>query len=218
MLFIAFYPKKEAVDSRPFEGTSNDYTSSARIVGGEELFREIGGGQRYDSLARDLFVFGKSQIDDYKKADAIVGFEIKSALTVRSNEIDFSGNYGSSKDRILVKLIKRPNGRLTSSIKNEKTGVSIDQDLPSNSKRNSFIATLPLIDQNYTIEYLAQEDIILISIYERNQSIGDVAYQRVLNETGESAGSNTISMSFPPPAEYEQSPDYRATETFDQGD
>jgi len=202
MLVVLFGgDKKAGVDTVPFEGSSQDYSLRARIIGGEELFKLVAGGKRYDSLSEDLYVFGSTAYEEYKKDDVeVIGFTLSSEVKKESDTVTFSGEFGSSSNTVTVSLELLKNSRLKSSITDTKTKLNIDQKLPSNSKFNSYIAKLPIIGDGYTAGYSASDGKISIQLDDRDPALSQRAFDDIQKEVDDgSYDSKQIQIIFPPP-------------------
>ncbi len=164
--FLAILGRREKIDTPPEEGTAADYTTQARVIGGEELFVELEGDARYDSFIEDLFVFGEKNYEEYKNSDKVIGFKLDDKPKREGEELVFTGKYGSSGNTISIRLQKLPNSRLKTQITDTKSGVNIDAELPSNSPRNQYIATLPVQSATYAISYHLAQDSFIIDLYD----------------------------------------------------
>ena len=142
------------IDKLPEEGYSVNYTTQARIVNGEELFRMLEGADKYDAFSKDLQLFAKTAYTSYKEDPGkVIGFQIASDISDTGDKISFTGNYGSTKNKISIAITLQKHNRIHVSITDEKTKLNLDEELPSNSKRNTFIATLPVNAANYVLDF-----------------------------------------------------------------
>ena len=131
----------------------------------EDLYRLIDNDGQFTALREDLGVFGRKNVKNYKSNKVTdVIFSIKNKATSKDNKISVEGKYKESKDTIAITLTKLNNDRAYVSITDKKTKISIDSELPSNSKRNQFIGSLPLKKDNYSISYLKATDEFFVAI------------------------------------------------------
>lgn len=166
LIGFAMRNRTAEVDVIP-EGTDTDFSTHASIVDGEELLQNIGSLDGFEALSRDLFVFGRAAYEAYKAdTSGVIGFRVTSDVNKDGNALEFEGRYGSSGNKIAVRVKVLRNNRLTVSITDTKTSLNIDGSLPSNGKRNQFIGTMPLFTDNYSIEYIELSDSFLLALYE----------------------------------------------------
>jgi hypothetical protein len=147
---------------------TTEYTPSdapAVMNDSEDLYRLIDNDEQFTALREDLGVFGRKNIKNYKSNKVVdVIFGVKNKATKKDNKISFEGKYEESKNTIAIVLTKLDNDRAYVSITDKKTKISIDSELPSNSKRNQFIGSLPLKKDTYSISYLKATDEFFIAI------------------------------------------------------
>lgn len=153
ILFSLLAPGK-SIDVAASDEDLAYYSTRARLYEGSELFKAIGEKQ-YDQLSMDVYLFGKNTYKAYRSGSKhVVGFLInRESLTKRDSKISFEGKYGSSSSSIKVAVELLKNERIKTSIKDVGLNNNIDQKLPSNSKTNKFIASLPFVSKSYSIYY-----------------------------------------------------------------
>lgn len=190
-------PRTNEADQFPLEGSDADYTTEARILGGEELVREIG-LQRYRMLTRDIHVYGKQEYSVYAKGKTeTIGFIIETSRNI-GNQIVVTGKFGSSKDKIELWLTELDNRQIETEIRNITRKETFKNELPSNTKINHFISRLPITNDGYYIDYDPAKDGITVFLDERNPDLADRALAYISEQIGEPAeGNNRISISFP---------------------
>jgi len=205
VLVITNLTGKENIDILPEESSEIDYGSQARIIDGEELFDSLGGPEPYDSLSKDLFVFAKTAYPEYKNNDTkVVGFKLTSEISITLEDISFKGKYGSSNNDIVVRVKLLKNKRIKTTITDKKTALNVDSSLPSNTSRNQFIGTLPILNDNFSIEYNEADDKFLLSLFSEDSSILDSSIEEAskiittsLGITGlENAGLDILRVGF----------------------
>ncbi len=198
LLLIA---KPQDIDQPPEEGTNTDYSVAARIVDGENLFYQLGGGSRFDSLAKDLYTYAKSNYENYKNnPDKVVGFKVEE-ITENDLDITIYGRYGSSKNRIQIQIKLLNNNRQHVSVVDTVTKINIDEQLASNNSRNEYIATLPKTENGYSVEYVEKTDSVVINLYDRDPALAEQAYKDLLNIVGaEYSEGQLLIVNFPPPS------------------
>lgn len=181
LVFSAFRNSSTDIDTYPEEGSSQDYTTHARIVEKKpKLFTALGGDTRYDSLSQDLYSFGKTAYAKYKENSVdVIGFSVDGDIEQKGEVISFKGNYGASENSVNVVVEKLPNLRIKLSITDTKTNLNIDTSLRSNSKMNTYIATLPKTYDGFSVEYSRVSDKVFINLFERDPTLLTVAYSEI---------------------------------------
>jgi hypothetical protein len=188
-LGTAFRPKQN-IDRIPEEGSSRDYKIEANIENGKDLLYALGGLNRYGSLAADLKFYANNSYKQYADVKKVVGFEVKNALKNDGDTITFEGNFGSVGNKITVQVTLLNNQRLKTSITDQKTKKSIDDKLPSNSKRNKYIATLPIQTQDFDISYDQTTEQFVATVYERSISAQNKAASTLKTALGDEQFKN----------------------------
>lgn len=107
-----------------------------------------------DQLKNDLAYYARKTLPNYgyEKQPGVV-FTLTTDPIVNGMNVSFKGKFKGVKDNISVSYEKLNNERIKTSVKNDKTGKSIDSELPSNSARNIFISSLPINTTQYSIVY-----------------------------------------------------------------
>jgi hypothetical protein len=175
---------KPNIDTLPEDGSSADYSVQARIIEGDELYKKLDGGLRYDQLSKDLLVFAKKQYPEYASPDKVVGFDPDDTISSDGDIVKINGKFGSSNNTIYIEITKLKNFRIRTSITDQKTRANIDPELPSNSKRNQLIAGLPLSTEFYTVDYKPDQDSFLLTIYSRDRTIVDASVAELATKLG----------------------------------
>lgn len=175
-----------------------DYKTQANIVGGDVLLDYFVHWETVDALTRDLHTFGRAAYDAYKNDGAKpVGFKITPPIIKENDIITFGGRYGSSENKVAVEVKLLNSKRMDISITDIVTGFNMDDKLPSNSKVNHFIGSLPIFGDGYNITYVSGNT-INIGLYFRDPNLRDSAYQTIIDKLGEEEAQKLdITVSFP---------------------
>ncbi len=201
LLFSIFSGNSNSsVDSYPIEGSDQDYSTRARLINSEELFKQLSGDQRYDAVSEDLYVFAKTGYSVYKdNTPDVIGFVLAGSSQKKGSTVSFTGNYGAIKNKITVTVTILGNDRITTSITDTKTKLNIDSKLPSNKKINKYISELPKTGENYVAEYARSSDSITIFLNERKPELLDkaIADIRTYIDDG-SYDDDRVEVLFPP--------------------
>ncbi len=195
---ISIKSQKPNIDTWPKESTQEDFTKVARIYEGSTILEDIGGQNQYGAFTRDLKVYAQSNFPEYADETKIVGFIIKGKIKKSGATLSFHGEYGASADRIDVTIIKQNNTRISSSIVDSKTKHNIDEALPSNSALDTYISTLPLYNNNYSVEFDNDSQKITVYQYERNPDIATAIQDDLKKQLGDSYDQDMFLFLFPP--------------------
>ena len=201
LLFSIFSSNSNgSIDSYPIEGSDQDYSKRARLVNSEDLFKQLGGDKRYDSLSEDLYVFATSAYAKYKTdKPEVIGFVLSGKSIKKDDTITFEGTYGAVKNKVKVGVSIKKNDRITTSIVDTKTKFTIDTSLPSNRKINKYISELPKSEETYIAEYVRSTDKISIFINERRPELLEKALADIESYIDDgSYESDRIEILFPP--------------------
>lgn len=140
-------------------------TSPAVISNSELLYETLDNVQQYGSVRRDItkyrdeaMIFELSDDGPTNRSFVVLGDTVVDNGTIR-----FEGSYYGSSDVIAVSIKKLANDRIETSITNLKNEGNIDSMLPSNSKRNKFIASLPIETSTYQLLYSTEANLFVIT-------------------------------------------------------
>lgn len=155
----------------------------AVISKGEDLYAAIG-AVRYEQLRNDLTAYAR---EVEKSTDKEVAYEINSKITTKGETVTFSCKYnGSPNHKIDVSIQKLNNDRQKLTFISSKTkSNNFDAKLSSNSARNTFIASLPVTADLYSIDYDAKSETIVVSLGEHSlvaRNTADAALKSALGE------------------------------------
>lgn len=167
-VLMVVYFGKENIDMAPKEEGSIqlDYSKSVNLVDGEEVLNKLGNYIAYDKLREDLHYFAKDHYEVYKtNANKVVGFKVNSkSVKQNDNKLEFKGNYGSVTQDINVSIEILNNNNIKVSITDSKDKYNIDDKLPSNSKVEQFIGSLPYISTEFSVSYSKKEYKIIVKL------------------------------------------------------
>lgn len=184
LLVLVSTNKKNDIDVLPEEVSSINYSDKAVIKNSKLLLPSLGSTVRYELLAKDLYYYGKNSYDSYKKDKAVIGFEVTSDIKKNGDSLSFEGHFGANNNKILVVVKKLNNLRLYTTITNNKTEKNLDTSLPSNNKRNQFIATLPIAKDNFSISYDSSTDSFTLNLHEGTSAVLDKAGEYLASSIG----------------------------------
>lgn len=198
LLIILSIIGDKSLNRRQNSGDFASPTSSAYIVYKDAPYLPTK-NRASDALVRDdLAFYARQTIPAYDPTkNPTVVFNVSEFSTVDVDTVTFSGKFEEYKKSIKVTVKKLKNDQIKTNIKADKTDVNIDDSLPSNNKKHQFIASLPLGDPEYTVSYLPDSDILLITIFKRDQAIGDRAYDAIKTALGDEFRDDQVSISFP---------------------
>ena len=174
--------------------TGGEYSPTndvAYFVDSTNLYKALG-GRRFNYLQLDLRAHFNDIVKGYNKP---VNFSVASVIT-NDKTITIEGKYQDKvgNTKIEVKLLN--NERIDVVM---VTGKKSNRDiLPSNSKINRYISTLPITGPDYTIDFLLSDNTIVISIYDRDPAIAERAKATIVQAVGkEQVDKQQITVSFP---------------------
>lgn len=182
---LAIYGSRpESIDKLGEDSTIDKY-SQAQIVNGEELLQQLKSVDAYEDLSRDLFVFAQSEYTEYNKIPGkVVGFKVISSVTRNEKAVSFEGEYGSVKHKIAVSIELLNYSKMKVSITDKKTNSSVNDKLPSNSRLNLFIGSLPYRSDDFAIEYNQSTDSYTIRALSDAADLRAKATSYILSGTG----------------------------------
>ncbi|MCA9347171.1 hypothetical protein KC930_01160 [Candidatus Saccharibacteria bacterium] len=160
-----------------------------------------------DNLLRDdvAYFARKTMKDKYDNGKNVaVVFNVSSESSNDSTgEITLAGKFDKSKDKITIIASRTSNDRIKNHINNDSKNTSIDSELPSASKLNAFIATLPYQASNYYIEYIAKDSTINLLMGEKDPVAFQEAQNLIKDKTGvDDLSTISYSYSYPTGVEY----------------
>lgn len=174
--------------------TGGDYSPNnnvAYFVDSSELYKAVG-SRRFNYLQLDLRAHFNDIIKDYNKP---VNFTVTSVVA-KQGTVVIEGSYQAKLGKTIIEVKLLNNERLDVTIGSGKK--SNHDILPSNSKINKYIASLPITGPDYTIDFLLSDNTIVISIFDRDPAISERALATIVQAVGkEEANKQQITVSFP---------------------
>jgi hypothetical protein len=162
-------------DSKKQQPSSNYFPTyaPATLPKSEKLYTSLG-AIRFEQLRNDLTLVAR---DTYKSTNDDVVFEIADLTEKNEGPIVFTAKYlGTPSFSLDISATRLPNDRLGLTFKDKKSGdTSMSNILKSNSKRNTYIATLPVSQELFTIEFDATNDTFVVALGERSKAARDAA-------------------------------------------
>lgn len=197
LMVLAFIPRGVNIDRLPEESSEMNYDTSANIHEGLDLLKVIG-ASRFNQFSRDLFVFAKDNYKQYQ-SDKVVGFMLISPIKQSGEFVSFKGRYGSVSNKIDISLELKNNDRLRTSITDTKNKTNIDDKLPSNTRLNQYVATLPINEGDYLVQYKPVDDIIEITLFLREPLLANEVVLRIKESVGDELTDDKYRITFPTP-------------------
>lgn len=145
----------------------------ATLPKSDKLYTNLG-AVRFDQLRNDLTLVAR---DTYKSTSDDVVFETSDINEKDQSKVQFIAKYlGTPSFTLEITASKLPNDRVGLVFKDKKSGdTSMNSLLKSNSKRNAYIATLPVTGELYYIEFDSINDTFVVSLGERSKAARDAA-------------------------------------------
>ena len=172
------------------------------ISNGEDLEAVLSESVQYLALSQDLDVFADKGLGAGPTTEDHTNvFTIKSGVSEKDEVISFKGGYENPGVVVLVTIKQLKNNRLSVSITGAKDNTNIDSQLPSNSKKNKFIATLPIVNQDYGIYYYSDTDKISIEVFgEYTAEKRDAALNELRINIGKTLTEQDYDLYYTPPS------------------
>lgn len=147
-------------------------TSGAFMVYKDAPYLPFGSTVSNNMLRDDLAYYARSTYPDEYNPNRQPSVVFNLADTPKKSEksLEFSGGYEKVKAKFDVKVELLSNGRIKTSIVDTKTNRNINSELPSNSKQNQFIASLPITTGSYRLSFSGSGDKDKITIRLNDQS------------------------------------------------
>ncbi len=145
----------------------------ATLPKSEKLYTSLG-AIRFEQLRNDLTLVAR---DAYKSTTDDVVYEVSGIEEKNGGPVSFTAKYlGAPGYTLAVSATKLPNDRIGLKFTDKKTNDSnMSNSLRSNSPRNAYIATLPVTQELFTIEFDATNDTLVVSLGERSKAARDAA-------------------------------------------
>lgn len=158
------------------------------LTGDNSIYEKLDTYQ-YTILREDLKYIAVNYINKYKKLDTEIVFEVSS--TEDSDQLVISGKFTQDKTIYTTTIVRRPNSRLSNTVISGTEKI-YKEELPSNSKRNNFIAVLPYENDDYIINYEAIKDSFVVSLYAIQAGENAISYIRL--GVGESTVDDNVEL------------------------
>lgn len=125
-------------------------------------------------LSKDIAYYARNFLTPYKsKQEEVVLFQLAKENYKEGDFNILRGKLTKNKDQIEIRYKELKNSRVNVIIKDLKTKKEESSSLPSNSKRNMYISTLPVNTDVYSIDYLVQSDTFTILLSSLDDTIAD---------------------------------------------
>ena len=165
-------------------------TSAAFIVYKDSAYLPLKTIDANNMLRADVAYFARKMFDKYNpKKQPSVRFDVTKKPSDISGGVIFKGRFEKVSSGITIQVNELANNQIKTSIKVDKSGENIDNELPSNSKKNVFIRKLPIISNDYRIYYALDTEKITIRLY-GDYSIGKK--QSALAEISKTLGNEFL--------------------------
>lgn len=171
---ISTTTKNNGITELP-EGTSIDIINEAYLheTSGEHTIAEyVVSDKAFSGIKTDFKLFAKDTYEQYQEEDTVVIFNV-SNTKIEDEVLVAYGKFAQEENEVESRIRLLNNERIEISIRDVDSGKTMDENLPSNSQLNQYIATLPVSKENYTAEYKRFSEIILVSFNSRNSSLRD---------------------------------------------
>lgn len=163
----------------------SETTGSALFKGGEDLYTIIGSDKVFTALKNDIAVFGRNTIDEYFTGSLkdIVFIVDKKSVKKNDQTISFSGAFKAQNRQTSVTIELKKNNKFYLSITGPDEE-NIDSTLPSNSRRNQFIGSLPIEKSGFIIDHVSSLDSFTLTITSGLDSDASLAVEELKSGLG----------------------------------
>ena len=136
-------------------------------------------------LGEDIAYYARSFMNPYKtKESEPVLFSLSKEKYTDGEYNVLKGSLTKNKDQLEFRYRELKNSRVSVIIKNLKSKKEESNSLPSNSKRNKYISSLPINTDIYSIDYLVQSDTFTILISSLDDSVAGTAINDFQSKLG----------------------------------
>jgi hypothetical protein len=176
---------KKDIDIVPINGYAPLYNQAVVLTNDNKMFEVLPDNILIEAIRKDMYVYGQNKYPKYNVEGKIIGFDLQKVYKPRTDTVEIVGKYGSSSDTIIATFKLLANERLDASIRSSGDKEGIDSYLPSNSVKNKFIASLPIvIDDSYSIGFVANPDIFVVELDEPNPETESIIISYIKTSTG----------------------------------
>lgn len=193
-------PFKSAEERKTTEYIQQD--SPVAISNGSEVYSVIG-DRRYLNFRADLRALANS----VKVSDPLSTFEVTKVTSSNKSggSVSFEGRFNGEKDRYSFEIQTRNNDRMEIKAIKIDSKQDVSETLPSNSKMNKYIATLPTEGTDYSINYVLNDGSFVIQLFSDTVATREKAAKELQEGIGVSSLA-TISYSYFFPTNIEDDP------------
>ena len=171
-----------------FGGEKVNPDSPATLVYADNVYQPTGYGPVDSQIAADMAYFARHVYTDKYNPDKFpaVNFDVSGKPSASDGTVSFEGKYERVKAKIKVTVRQLSNDRVETSITDTSTNKSINNELPSNSKINKYIATLPYKNTGYRIYFAIDTQRVTISLFgDFNETYRQAAVNELKSKTSE---------------------------------
>lgn len=170
--------------------------SGAFLVYEDSVYSPFGSFKADDAIRDDIAFFANQTVEAYESpVDVGVVFIVDKYEPVKNNIISFSGKFSEAKGTATVTAERLPYDIVKVSISWE--GRNIDDQLPSASAKNQYIATLPIEEKTYQIAYSPDTDQFIITPTVTGDKPVQDATKVIKEKLGDAYTEESITINYP---------------------
>jgi hypothetical protein len=156
----------------------------ATLINSDELVNKAGGGS-YIFISRDLDYFARHTVAVYKNSPNLaITFKVTKASRGGQN-IYYEGFFTeASHEKISGHAVGANYDRIHDSITNTKNNANIDSSLPSNTRDNAFIGSLPYTNGAFSISYNPTVEAFKVTVLTADPTAEQKATDYILSNSG----------------------------------
>jgi hypothetical protein len=186
-------------------GKGTEYTppdSPAILSESEHLYEQLGSDYRFSALRVDLAYFARATIAEYRTGSVNeIVFKVIGNIEKSDNTLSFNGEFSAGNTPVNIVIGLKNYDRMLVSITNKNNQTNIDSELPSNSKLNKFISTLPIDKNGYHIGYSSSDESFEVNLYISDSGLIAEAQQVIKEGLGlETLDSIKVGYTYPTPS------------------
>ncbi len=143
--------------------------SPAFLVYKDDVYEPTQKAHTDDIIRADFAYFARANypIYDPDKNPAVKFYITK--MTVEGKDAILTGHYEKVKNKVEYRFSKQANERITASITDTKDSRTMSKELPSSNPFNEFVKKLPIVRDLYTLDYMARDASIAVTLTEASQ-------------------------------------------------
>jgi hypothetical protein len=195
ILVLVFVNNRQNIDETI--GDQASPTSSAFLLYKGQTFLPTTNNISNEMIRVDLAYLARTNFKEYdpNKNPGVI-FNIDSFTAIEDGKLSFTGSYEKKAGMITVDVSLLTNDiaqvKITSADKQ-----LVDTKLPSSSKRNLLIASLPKDTETYSLAYSSASDTFIVTVFSTDEAVVQTAKNQLKTDLGDEYSEDDISIYYP---------------------